>query len=553
MSAGFRLPPLSFNFSATGPLSARSFHLHALGFCLLLGLPARLGAATAFEGRIVDDATGKPVAARVAVTDANGKFVEIEGQHAHVQYLNKRWCYVSGLFRLQIPAAGASLEIRRGLETRPESLTLSKGETSQPIQKTFRLRRWIDMRRNGYLSGDVHAHAPAPAEAHLEMQAEDLNAVNLLQVTDPQFSVPANGHFTGRLDTNSTPVCELYVGQEIQEWQMGHVNLVGLTRLVDGYPNMGGGLEYWKSAPHWDLVRGMQAARAQHGTIIWAHLCSLPGEQCPVAAALGDLDAIELLTWNDPAQLPNHWDPWENSGMTTAEFPVLRPVDLYYQFLNAGFRIPVAAGTDKLAEDIPLGSNRTYARIEGPAGYDSWLAAVKAGRSFVSNGPLLEFEAAAHQAGDVVEFHGGQRIHARVTARSLLPFTTLEIVLNGTPIAHRTVPIPPTPPADGIYSMSIEADVELTRSSWLAARVIDHPDLPNRILPRGVSVFAHTSPVYFLRDGRNVREQPSIEYLEKWVKGLQHWLQTDPPFANDQDKQNARRTADEALRFYQGL
>jgi hypothetical protein len=155
--------------------------------------------------------------------------------------------------------------------------------------------------------------------------------------------------------------------------------------------------------------------------------------------------------------------------------------------------------------------------------------------------------------GDVVEFHGAKRIKARVTARSLLPFTTLEIVLNGTPIAHRTVPIPPQPPADGIYSMSVEADVELTRSVWLAARVIDHPDLPNRILPRGVSVFAHTSPVYFLRDGQNVREPSSIEYLQKWVKGLQHWLQTDPPFASDQDKQNARRTADEALRFYQGL
>jgi hypothetical protein len=531
---------------------ARALLVLALNCCLTFGGLVRLDAA-GFEGHIVDDATSKPAFARVAVTDINGKFLEIDGQHSHVQYLDKRWCYVDGSFRLQIPDSGAFLEIRRGLETRPESLTISPGEARQPIQKTFRLRRWIDMRKNGYLSGDVHAHAPAPAEARWQMQAEDLNALNLLQVTDPAFSVPANGHFTGRLDTNSTPGCELYVGQEIQEWQMGHVNLVGLIRLVDGYPNMGGGLEYWKSAPHWDLMRGMQAARAQQATIIWAHLCSLPGEQLPVAAALGYLDAIELITWNDPAQLPNHWDPWENSGMTQAEFPVMRPVDLYYQFLNAGFRIPVAAGTDKLAEDIPLGSNRTYVRVQEPAGYDSWLAAIKSGRSFASNGPLLDFEAADHRSGDVVEFHGAKRIKARVTARSLLPFTTLEIVLNGAVIAHRTVPIPAQKPTDGIYSMTVEADVELTRSGWLAARVIDHPDLPNRILPRGVSVFAHTSPVYFLCDGRNVREPASIAYLQKWVKGLQHWLQSDPPFGNDPDKQNARQTADEALRFYQGL
>ena len=518
---------------------------------LILGLSARLTAAASFEGRILDDATGEPSAARVAVTDGNGKFVEIEGKHSHVQYLDKRWCYVNGSFRLQIPDSGASLEIHRGLETRPESAAIARGETRQPIKKTFRLRRWIDMRRSGYLSGDVHAHAPAPAEAHLQMQAEDLNTLNLLQVMDP--AVPADGHFTGRLDDDSTPGCELYVGQEILEWQMGHVNLVGLTRLVDGYPNMGGGLEYWKSAPHWNLVRAMQAARSQHGTIIWAHFSSLPGAQSPVAAALGLVDAIELITWSDPAQLPNHRGPWDNSGMTTAEFPVLRPVDLYYQFLNAGFRIPVAAGSDKLAEDIPLGSNRTYARVKEPAGYESWMDAVKSGKSFVSNGPLLDFDAADHQPGDVVEFHGTKRVNARVTARSLLPFTTIEIVLNGTTIAHRTVPIPPKKPADGIYSMTVQADVELERSGWLAARVIDHPDLPNRILPRGVSVFAHTSPVYFLRDGQNVREKSSIDYLQKWVKGLQHWLGTNPPFANDEDKQNARRTADEALRYYEQL
>ena len=385
------------------------------------------------------------------------------------------------------------------------------------------------------------------------MLAEDLNAVNLLQVEDPQFSVPANGHFTGRLDTNSTPGCEIYVGQELQEWQMGHVNLTGLTRPVDGYPNMGGGLEYWKTEPQWDLVRGMRAARAQHGTIIWAHLGNLPGAQSPVAAALGLLDAIELVTWNDPAQLPNHRDPWDNSGMPQAEFPVLRAVDLYYQFLNAGFRIPVAAGTDKLGEDIPLGSNRTYGRAKGSASYESWMEAIKSGRSFVSNGPLLKFDVAGQEPGDVVEFQGTRRVKARVTARSILPFTTLEIVLNGVTVAHRTVAIPQNSPADGVYAMSVETEVELGRSGWLAARVIDHPDLPNRILPRGVSVFAHTSPIYFLRDGRNVREQSSIEYLQKWVKGLQHWLRSNPPFANNQDQENARRTADQALRYYQNL
>ena len=71
-------------------------------------------AGTRLEASVVDDATGEPSAARIAITDAQGKFVEIEGKHEHVQYLDKRWCYIDGSFALAIPADGASIEVRRG-------------------------------------------------------------------------------------------------------------------------------------------------------------------------------------------------------------------------------------------------------------------------------------------------------------------------------------------------------------------------------------------------------------------------------------------------------
>jgi hypothetical protein len=173
--------------------------------------------------------------------------------------------------------------------------------------------------------------------------------------------------------------------------------------------------------------------RAERDRVL-SHFCSLPGAQSPIGIALGLVDGLELITWNDPTQLPNHRSPWQNSGMPQAEFPVMRPVDLYYQYLNAGFRVPIAAGTDKFGDDIPLGSNRTYARISGAASYAAWLDAIKHGRAFVSNGPVLEFEAAGHQSGDVVQFQGTNRFKARVTARSILPFRTIEIIVNGHPV-----------------------------------------------------------------------------------------------------------------------
>jgi hypothetical protein len=344
------------------------------------------------------------------------------------------------------------------------------------------------------------------------------------------------------------------VAQEVREWQMGHLTLLGLKALVPGYPDHGGTLEHWKSHPHWDLMRALLATREQNGVVFWSHVCSLPGAELPIGIALGLVDGIELVTWNDPTQFPNHWGPWEASGFSQAEFPVMRAMDLYYQFLNAGFHLPIAAGTDKFGEEIPLGSNRTYARVTGPASYDSWLAAVKAGKGFVTNSPILEFEVEGHEPGDVVEFQGTKKVKARVTAHSILPINTLDIVLNGRKVGHKTTPLLRyDPPKDGVYKLEVEATVEFTESSWLAARVIDHPDLRNRILPRDLSVFAHTNPIYFLKDGAKVREAPSIEYLKKYVQGTLHWLDTNPKFHNKQDAADARQAAEEALEVYKKL
>jgi len=79
------------------------------------------------EASIVDDSTGEPLVARVAITNSQGQFVEIEGQHAHVQYLDKRWCYVNRSFSLTTPASGIGLEIRHGFEVRPIVYTLPDG------------------------------------------------------------------------------------------------------------------------------------------------------------------------------------------------------------------------------------------------------------------------------------------------------------------------------------------------------------------------------------------------------------------------------------------
>ena len=284
-----------------------------------------------------------------------------------------------------------------------------------------------------------------------------------------------------------------------------------------------------------------------------AHFENLPGAATPVAVALGLLDSLEIPTWSDPMQLPAHLTPWDASGMPTADFTPMRGVDLYYQYLNAGFQLPMAAGTDKSGGDIPVGSNRVYVQTKGSSGFAAWLAGIKAGAGFVTNGPILDFDVDGHGSGEVVAFQGTKTVKVRATARSILPFTTIEIVMNGRPVAHTLKLVQANPPVDGVYTLETEATVRLEESSWLAARAFADPDITPRLLPRESSVFSHTNPVYFLDGGRRVREESAIVYLRKSVKALLHWLSTGPTFASEADRAAVQRDAEKALRFYEAL
>ncbi|HEU0005865.1 MAG TPA: CehA/McbA family metallohydrolase [Terriglobia bacterium] len=510
---------------------------------LLLLLSYRIAGSDRLEARIVDDKTGDPIAATVVITDGEGKVVEIEGKHPHVGYLGKRRCYVGGTFSLASRPTRLTIDLRRGLETMPlrTEVDLTR-EGSEPL--TFRLRRWIDMREQGYLSGDTHVHMLTQSESHFQMRAEDLNVLNLL-VTDITHDIEK---FTGKLDSVSTPGHSVYVGQEFRDWQQGHIVLMRIKQIIQPFEPFGGTFQ-GRSHPNFVLARALRETRRQGGVATWAHFCNLPGTESPIDIALGLVDAVDLITYDDPTQLPSHWGPWKTSGMSQGEFTVMRAMDLYYQYLNAGFRLPIGAGTDKMGEGIPVGSNRLYARFTGAPSYDAWLAGLKAGNGFVTNGPMLTFEVEGHTAGDVVEFSGSRKVKARATARSILPFASLEIVVNGESAAIQE----DSRQTDGLYHMEVEAALDLHRSSWVAARVAEEPGMHERILPRGLTVFAHTNPLYCLRGGAKVRDAGSIAYLQKYVKAATHWLNTGARFATAGEKEEALRLAHQARQFYAGL
>jgi hypothetical protein len=173
---------------------------------------------------LFDTSSGEPTAASVSVTDESENPLEIEGGHSHVDYLDRRWCYVDGTFVVRTSAKSIKLDVRRGPETIPVSRTVQVSEGPLKIE----MQRWINMNDRGYTSGDGHVHFLSLKDSHLQMRAEDLDTVSLL-TSDFTHDV---GKFTGKIDPISTEGHEVFVGQEFRDWDHGHVNFLGIHKLV---------------------------------------------------------------------------------------------------------------------------------------------------------------------------------------------------------------------------------------------------------------------------------------------------------------------------------
>ena len=509
-------------------------------FLILLAHAAGQGPSR-FIGRIVDDASGQPQAACVALTDSAGKPVEIDGEHAHVRYLQRRWCYVDGQFEAPL-SADLAVEIRRGLETLPLKETIP----ASAAEKIFRMRRWIRMADSGYMNGDTHVHFLDLRQSHLQMRAEDLEVLNLLT---SDFTNDA-AKFTGRLDAASADGHWVYVGQEFRDWQQGHLNLLRLRKIIEPLGPFGGTFRNTTNR-HLLLKPAAEAARKQGAAVTWAHFGDMPGAESPIDIALGLIDAVDLITQVDPMRVGLHWEPWKMAQPEhLPKLAALSGIALYYQYLNAGFRLPLAAGTDKMADDIPVGASRVYVKVGRERTFDAWIDGMKAGNGFITNGPMITFEVDGRGSGDVIKFTRERTVTARATARSIHPFGRLRVMVNGEEVA---VSGEPRRELTGVYMAELESPIALDRSAWIAARVSDPPGEAKPMLPRRIPVFAHANPIYFLRQGKKVRKQESIDHLVLYLRYAEHWFRTGARFENETKKREAIEAAQRAIAVYRAL
>ncbi len=377
------------------------------------------------------------------------------------------------------------------------------------------------MQREGWYSGDTHVHFLDPRSALRELRGEDLNVVNILATKWGELITNVE-HFIGAPSPLSGGDEIVYVGEETRHGFLGHTILLNLKELVYpltwGGPGEGvpGGFDYPAMAHQADK------AHAQGGLVTWAHFPGPTGELA-VDIALGKIDAIDLLTWGDAFR-------------ETGRAP---PAQTWYRFLNVGFDVPATAGTDKMYNNQVVGSVRTYAHVDGPFTYEAWLDGVRAGRTFVTTGPMVTFSAAGRTLGERIEAGDGEALPVRATVSSRWPVDRIEIIEGGTVVATMEN-------EDGARDLVFETEVTVSRSSWVAARTYASHELPYN----GVPVMAHTSPIYIDVAGRPRRSPEDTAFLAEWTDRAIEWARTEARFQYETQREEVIALFERAKAIY---
>ncbi|MBV9854466.1 MAG: CehA/McbA family metallohydrolase, partial [Streptosporangiaceae bacterium] len=450
---------------------------------------------------VVDDATGRLLPCRVHFRSAGGIPYQPHGHHNHVAQNLGSWhydvggdtrlgqrsyAYIDGTCQGWLPRGEVVVDVARGFEYEPLRQTVR----IEPGQRdlTLTIGRVADMASEGWWSGDSHVHFLSTPGAQLEQRGEDLRVVNVLQ-TQWGALFTNTEEFAGRPGVADGGGYVTYVGQENRQHALGHLVLWGLREPVMPWCSDGPDEAELGGALDATLSDWADRTHAQGGTVVVAHFPNPNGEPA-VLVATGRADAVEILSHTDDRMLE------------------------YYRYLNSGYRLPLVGGTDKMSSAVPVGLYRTYARLDEEFSYEAWCRAVRAGRTFLSGGPLVTLSVDGCQPGDTVALSGPGTVSVRATVRSIFPLRSLEVVRNGEVVARTD--------ADGGRQAEINEELRIDGNSWLACRAFG---AGHHLDEWGRRVFAHTSPVYIACGGEWTMTDPEgLRYIRTLVEGAREYV-----------------------------
>lgn len=501
---------------------------------------------------VLQDSAGEAVAARVSVLASDGRayapvsaWMQADDSYDRsLASFETRYFHAHGNARITMPAGPATVMVWRGLEHQPVRRSIDIVER-QKVDLTI-VPEPLDMPAGweAWTSGDVHVHMNyggtyrnTPDRLIRQAQAEDLDTVFNLIVNKEQ-RIPDIVSFSPDPDSFSDENTLLIHTQEFHTSYWGHLGLLGLRQHLllpdySGYPGTGAASIYPDNATVSDMAR-------QQGALVgYVHPFLAPAPNpaedasltnaLPVDVALGKVDFYEVVGFADHRASAEVW----------------------YRLLNTGFRLSAAGGTDAMANYAslrgPLGVNRTYV-LSGPspldmvARRDAWLAALKAGRSIATNGPLLGLTVNSISPGGDVNLEAGEHeLQVSGFLRSIVPVDHLEIVWNGKVVQTLT-------PDASRKRADFDTTVSVGSSGWLLVRAWNdrsHPDVFD-IYPYGT-----TNPVFVTVGGKTLKSEQDANYFIDWISRVRESAAAHPDYNSDEERATVLGNIDKAAKVFE--
>ena len=442
------------------------------------------------EITISDRSTGKPTAARLHIKDAAGK-----PQRAGKLPFWFDHFVCPGTVTLELSAGKYTYECERGPEYGLKSGSFTLADKAR-AKLSLSLERVADLAGEGWWSGELHVHRPL-ADIELLMQAEDLHVAPVITWWNKRnlwtgAKLPAQPLV--RFDGNR--YYQVMAGEdERQGGALLYFNLrqpLAITDATREYPS---------------ALQFVAEARKQRG--VWIDVEKPFWWDVPTWVASGQIDSIGLANNHMCRSQMFETEAWGKARVVERLPPPLGngywSQEIYYHLLNCGLRVPPSAGSASGVLPNPVGYNRVYVHVEKEFDHEKWWEGLRAGRSFVTNGPLLRVEANGKLPGHVFRAEEGKEVQielkARLTARE--PIRALEIVRDGQ--IERTVSYAEFSKSGSLGSVTFKT------SGWFLVRAI----ADNRKTFR----FASTAP-YFVEVGTGNRRisKSSARFFLDWVR-----------------------------------
>ena len=460
----------------------------------------------------IRDGQGRVVPARVTVRAADGRAHAPESAWMHAddgfdrarQHVETQYFHCATPCALDVPAGEVMVGVQHGFAHLPWASTveLAAGESRKVM---------VELKSNAlpaafgsWMSADLHVHTNygghyrnSTQNALRQAAAEDLDVIYNL-IVNKEERIPDVARFRPGADPASDNVRLLMQAQEYHTSFWGHLGLLNLSDHLllpdfSSYRHTALASPY----PHNGVIADL--AHAQGALVGYVHPFDFeidPAKeksltyQLPADVANGKVDYLEVVGFSD-------------HRVTAA---------VWYRLLNLGFPLAAGAGTDAMANYAslrgPVGLTRVFVDTGGRRTPEAVRDSIKAGRSFVSNGPLLGLEMAGERPGATISRSAPGALAFRVALRSPVAVDHLELVYNGQVVRSFVL-------AGDRRSFDAEGELPVDASGWLLLRAWNDAADP---LVLDLYPYATTSPIYLELPARRPAATGDATYFATWLE-----------------------------------